>query len=133
MAVAACILDAECMDGAGKQSLQEAEVRFLRSITGQNLLHWIRNGQAFRYWSMNKEESYSHLVTPGSNVLLERTIVAQLDKNSHLRTLKIYYFFHSSRSGNCTLKQLNRIHNITFCFLEIQFNIILPSISGSPK
>jgi hypothetical protein len=46
---------------------------------------------------------------------------------------KIHYPIHKCLPPVPILSQLDRVHTPTFRFLKIHLNIIIPSISGSPK
>jgi hypothetical protein len=54
-------------------------------------------------------------------------------KNPAFKECEVHYHIHKSLLLDCMLSQLNPVHIFAFSFFKIQFNIIHPFMSMSPK
>jgi len=80
-----------------------------------------------KYFSL-KQLRITIYITPWNTVLLEKLIVPQLVKNfpAFYGTRKFIIFVTNSLPVIPILSQLNQVHTLSFYFLEIHFNVILP-------
>ena len=90
---------------------------------------------SYRTDSLHLRHLLPYLLTPWSRVLLEKPTGFQLVKKfpAFYGTPKVHYRCHKCSPPVPILSQLDPVHTLTYNFLKIHLNIILPSMPGSPK
>jgi hypothetical protein len=78
---------------------------------------------------------YIYLLTPWNRVLLQKPTGSQLGKKftAVYGTPKVHYRIHKFPPPAHILSQIDPIRALTYRFLQIHLNIILPSTVGSSK